>query len=273
MTTLRSIVVSSVLLAACSPDAPAQSQPAAAEAAPAKPPGSLAEPRLPPGDPHAVPPPGEEPPAMAMPTTTGTLDAMIDGKPVHFVHLTPGQNRAVVLPGDAVGRVSIAGAEESSGQPHLRLLIGGVRPDQLQYPITIASKPEKDAKGPSVSIRYVVHEQRIYVIDPAKGAEATVTLEGWEGTTLRGRFEGKLAPTAAALGGPIPVSGKFAVELGVQGVQPGPSAPADAAAAPVDDSTKPAETTTKPTDAPTKPAEAPTKPAEATTKPAEATAG
>lgn len=226
MTSLRTIVVSSVLLVACNPDAPPQTKAEAPEAAPAaKPPGSLPQKRLPPSDPHAEPPPGEDPPMPDLgPSAPGTLDAMIEGKPAHFVRLPPGQNRAIALPGDGVGRVRIEGSEdEETGLPHLRVIIEGVRPDQLQYPITIGPKGKVE-KGPHVSIRYEVNEHRVYVIDPAKGAEAQVTLEGWEGSTIRGRFEGKLAPTAAGLGAPIPITGKFAVQLGLAGVEPGATA-------------------------------------------------
>jgi hypothetical protein len=229
MTSLRRIVPLLVLLAACSnQDAPAPAQTKAAAPAAARPPGSLPENRLPPNDPHAVPPPGEDAPMRdVMPSTQGTLDAIIDGKPAHFVRLAPGQNRAIVLPDGGVGRVRIEGSEEEkTGLPHLRVIVEGVRPDLLEYPITIGPRPKDGAaKGPWVSIRYEVNENRIYVIDPAKGAEAQVILEAWEGTTLRGRFEGKLVPTAAALGGPIPVSGTFAVALGLdEGIQPGPAA-------------------------------------------------
>ena len=235
MTSLRRIMPLFVLLAACGSQdasAPRETKAAAPEGAQAlaEPPGTLKEKRLPPGDPHAMPPPGEEQPVGdAMPSTEGKLDAMIEGKPAHFVRLAPGQNRAITLPGEGIGRVSIAGSEEDAGLPHLRLIVEGVRPDQLTYPITIGSKPKDGGaavKGPWVSIRYEVNENRVYTIDPAKGAEAQVTLEGWEGSKLSGRFEGKLAPTAAALGGPIPVSGTFAVTLGLQGVEPG--APAHA---------------------------------------------
>jgi len=232
MTSLRTIVLSSVLLAACTQDAPPPTKPAAPETAPAKAPGSLAEKRLPPDDPHAEPPPGEEPPEMSIvPSAAGTIEATIDGKPVHFVRLPPGQNRAVTLPGEGVGRVSIAGSEEDVGLPHLRLIIEGLRPDQAQYPVTIAAKPNETAKGPSVSVRYEVNEHRIYVIDLAKGADVQVTLDGWEGTTLRGRFDGKLAPTAAGLGAPITITGKFEVTLGLNGVQPGAGAAAAGAGA------------------------------------------
>jgi hypothetical protein len=241
MTSLRTIVSFAALLAACKPDAPAQSKPATAEASPAKgvegsqerAPGSLAHKRLPPDDPHAMPPPGEDSPAMeVVPSAKGTLEAMIDGKPAHFMHLSPGQNRAVALPGEGVGRVSIAGSEEDSGLPHLRIIIEGVRPDQIEYPLTMTSKPEKPAKGPSLSMRYEVNENRVYVIDPAKGADMQVTLEGWEGTALRGRFEGKLAATAAGLGAPISVSGKFTTTLTLSGVEPGATAAADSKSVP-----------------------------------------
>jgi hypothetical protein len=237
MISLRSIALSSVLLLACTQDAPAPPQ-AAAGAPPTEtaltPPGSPGAKRLPPGDPHAEPPPGEDaPPTMAvMPAAKGTFDVTRDGKVVHFAHLPPGQNRAIVLADGETGRVSVAASETEEGQPHLRILIEGLRPDRAQYPITIGSTPAKDAKaakkGPSLTMRYEVHDLRVYVTDSAKGADMQVTLEGFEGSTLRGRFEGKLAPTAAGLGEPIPLSGKFAVELGLQGVQPGP-APAAAA--------------------------------------------
>lgn len=240
MISLRTIVPFAVLLA-CNPDAPAQTKPAAAEAGAAngaegsqeRAPGSLAEKRLPANDPHATPLPGEDSPAMeVVPSAKGTLEAMIDGKPAHFVHMSSGQNRAVALAGEGVGRVSIAGAEEASGLPHLRILIEGVRPDQAKYPLTITSQAEKPAKGPSLSMRYEVNENRVYVIDPAKGADMQVTLEGFEGTSLRGRFEGKLAPTASGLGAPIPVSGKFTTTLTLSGVEPGATGGADNRTAP-----------------------------------------
>lgn len=254
MMMLRSIVVSSVLLAACSPDAPAQTKAGASEAAPAKAPGTLPAKRLPPGDPHAEPPPGEDPPVMdVMPAAKGTFDVTLEGKLVHYQRLARGQNRAIVLPDGKIGRVLVAASETDAGLPNLRITIEGLRPDEAQYPLTIGRAPaagdaktdEKktddaktddaktgDAKtdekkaGPSLSVRYEVNEHRIYVIDPAKGADIQLTLEAFEGSTLRGHFEGKLAPTAAGLGGPIPISGKFAVELGLQGVKPGPTAQA-----------------------------------------------
>jgi hypothetical protein len=232
MMSLRTIVLSCVLLVACNPDAPASAKAAPVEAAPAKASESVAPKRLPPDDPHALPPPGEkEPPPPIPASAAGTFDATIDGKPAHFMRLPRGQNRAVAVPDKGVARVSLAASEDDSGLPHLRLLLEGVRPDQVQYPLTISGKPkdtegkEGTKEGPSLTVRYQINDKRLYVIDPAKDANVEVTLEAFEGSTLRGRFSGKLAPTAAGLGAPIPISGKFAVELGLQGVQPGPQPP------------------------------------------------
>jgi len=247
MTSLRSIALISVLLAACKSDAsdqgaPAEAKPAAVPAqAQGKPPGSMPSDVRPPGDPHALPAPGEEPAAAPMPAASGSFDVTIDGKLQHFSRLPPAQNRAVALPEDGVTRVMIGAMESERGGPSFSLLLEGVRPDQIEYPLVLPapadgkrkskSKPD-DGKGPTVSLRYEIHDKRTYVIDPDEGAEVQVTLEAFEGKTLRGRFEGKLAPTAAGLGDPITVSGTFAVELGLRGVEPGPLADEPAAEPP-----------------------------------------
>lgn len=232
MTTLRSIALCSVLLAACTPDAPKDAPKdaapvAAAEATPAKPPGSVPPNVLPPGDPHATPAPGDEDQEVPMaPSAPGSFDVTIEGKLVHFLRLPMAQNRAVVLPEEGVTRVSIGAAESEKDGPSFRILIEGLRPDQIEYPLTIPTDPY------TLSVRYAVNDKRIYVINPDKGAAIQLTLEGYEGKTLRGRFEGKLAPTAAGLGDPIPVSGAFAVDLGLRGVEPGTAPPATPTPAP-----------------------------------------
>ncbi len=251
MPTLRSIALLTVLLAACNQGTPA---PSPADP-PAKAPGAMADKRLPPDDPHAEPPPGQKPPEPevgVMLSTKGTFDVELDGKVVHYLRIPPGQNRAIALP-DGTGRVSLGASETESGLPHLRILIEGLRLDQVTLPLTVgqrpadaakpdatepaepdaarpdaakpdAAKPDATKPAPQLSMRYEVNEHRIYVLDPAKGADVQVTLEAFEGKTLRGRFEGKLAPTAAGLGSPIPISGSFAIELGLSGVEPGASA-------------------------------------------------
>jgi hypothetical protein len=265
MPTLRSIALLTVLLAACNQGTPAPSPDAAPADPPAKAPGAMADKRLPPDDPHAEPPPGQKPPEPevgVMLSTKGTFDVELDGKVVHYLRIPPGQNRAIALP-DGTGRVSLGASETESGLPHLRILIEGLRLDQVTLPLTVgqrpadtaepaepdaakpdaakpdaakpdaakpdaakpdAAKPDATKPAPQLSMRYEVNEHRIYVLDPAKGADVQVTLEAFEGKTLRGRFEGKLAPTAAGLGAPIPISGSFAIELGLSGVEPGASA-------------------------------------------------
>lgn len=235
--TLRTIVLPSVLPSvlwacalgsACSPDAPAPTKPATAEA---KAPEldtkvDTKTPPMPIDDPHVLPAPGKDPkPPPIVASAAGKFDVVVEGQAAHLMRLPPGQNRAVWVPETGLARVSLAASDPDTGMPHLRLLIEGVRPDQAQYPVKITgrTKDTKDAATPSLTVRYQVSDKRLYVIDPAKEANIELTLEGYEGSTLRGRFSGALAPTAAGLGAPIPISGEFAVELGLQGVKPSPS--------------------------------------------------
>lgn len=223
---LRTLALSSVLLLpACgkgSADS-AKAEAKATKAAPAKAaPGSMPKNRLPPGDPHAAPPPGEKemptkPPLME--SASGSFDLTVDGALAHYQRIPTGQNRAVALDGAGVSRMTIAAAESDEGWPHIRLVLDGFRPDQAEYPLTLSSTAED---GPKVTLRYQVGERRIYQIDHDKGADVEITLDAFEGATIRGSFEGTLAPTAAGLGNPLPVKGKFSVELGLRNVERGP---------------------------------------------------
>lgn len=227
MTSLRTIVVACLplaALAACSPDAPPPAKPSTeATPAPASAAGPVKRERLAVDDPHALPLPGEDvskPPPIVS-SAAGKLEVMIEGQPAHLMRLPPGQNRAVWVAGSGLARVSLAASEPDTGLPHLRFLVEGVRIDQTSYPVTIRGRAKDGPIGePSLTVRYQVSDKRLYVLDPAKDADVALTLEGFEGSTLHGRFEGKLAPTAAGLGDPIPISGKFSVELGLQGIEP-----------------------------------------------------
>jgi len=231
---LRTLALSSVFLLACGNEAPADAaKPDAAEPELAA--GAEAPRPLPPNDPHAAPPPGDEPtPELPMmDSAPGSFDVTFDGKLSHYQRIPTGQNRAIYLPKDGVQRVTIAAAETVEGWPHVRLVLEGLRPDEVEYPLTISST---DEKGPSVTLRYQVGDKRIYQLNPEVGATAKVTLEAFEGSTLRGSFEGKVAPTAANLGDPVAIEGRFSVELGLRNVKPGPaptkgSAPAEDAPA------------------------------------------
>lgn len=174
-------------------------------------------------DPHAIAKAKDrtlpEPPLDA---SIGTFDLVVDGKTSHMLRIPRGQNRAVVVPDRGIARVSVAAAEGHAGWPHARLVLENLRLDTIGYPLTIPSK-HADAKNVSVTLKYQVNENRIYISDEAKGGNVSVTLDAFEGSRLRGSFEGALFPTAAGLGDePLPVSGTFAIELGLKGVEPGP---------------------------------------------------
>ncbi|MEM9458252.1 MAG: hypothetical protein AAGF11_29015 [Myxococcota bacterium] len=221
---LRTIALTSlILLTACDKPAPADAA-AAPPAKAAKPPGSLPTKRLPPDDPHAAPPPGEttEVPLLSAP---GTFDVTVEGRLSHYARIPRGQNRALVIPDKKVARVSIAGALSDDGWPNVRIILENFRPDEAKYPVTLSSTAKK---GPRASVRYYLSEKQVYRVDHEKNAKAEVTLEAYEGKTLRGSFTSTLAPTAAGLGKPLPVSGKFSVELVLSGVEPGPT-PAEGA--------------------------------------------
>ncbi len=261
---LRTLVLSSVLLLPACGKGSADSAKAdakATKAAPAKAPGSMPKNRLPPGDPHAAPPPGEKesptkPPLME--SAPGSFDLTVDGTLTHYQRIPTGQNRAVALDGAGVSRVTIAAAESDEGWPHIRLVLDGFRPDQAKYPLTVSSTAED---GPKVTLRYQVGERRIYQLDHDKGADVEITLEAFEGPTLRGSFEGSLAPTAAGLGDPVTVQGKFSIELGLRNVEPGPM-PAGAPKTPTDAPGADAEATPD-TPPATADAKAPAEPAKA----------
>lgn len=212
MPTLRPIALALLLTSACSKEAPPAPKPEAAAQAPA--PKAV----TPPTDPHAIAKAQDDkPPPPPLDPTVGTFDATIDGAMTHFLRLPRGQNRAVAVADAGIARVSIAAAEGHEGWPHFRIVLEGLKLDAVELPLTLPSDAMKDVE---VSVRYQVNDNRIYT---EEGAEMKVTLDSFTGSVLRGSFEGALAPTKAGLGDPIPVSGKFEVELGLRGVSPGPS--------------------------------------------------
>ena len=228
MPTLRPIALALLLVGACSKDAPSEPTPksaAAAGADAAKTPPS--RPVTPPHDPHAIAKAkDDQPPPPVLDDSVGTFDVTVDGTLTHFLRIPRGQNRAVAVPDAGVARVSVAAAEGHDGWPHLRIVLEGLKLDAVQLPLTLPSDAE-DVKDVTVSARYQVNDNRIYT---EEGAGLKVTLESFVGSRLRGSFEGTLAPTAAGLGEPIPISGQFEVELGLRGVAPGPYAEGKAVA-------------------------------------------
>lgn len=214
MPTLRPIALALLLTSACSKEAPPDPRPESGAQAPAAPKAAV----TPPTDPHAIAKArDDDPPPPPLDPTVGTFDATIDGAMTHFLRLPRGQNRAVAVADAGIARVSIAAAEGHEGWPHFRIVLDGLKLDAVELPLTLPSDAMKDVE---VSVRYQVNENRIYT---EEGAKMQVTLDSFAGSVLRGSFEGALAPTKSGLGDPIPVSGKFEVELGLRGISPGPN--------------------------------------------------
>lgn len=208
-----------MLMTACGKQADAD-QKAPTKAA-KKAPGSLPKTAVLPNSPHAAVKADVTNEAPVLVSAPGTFDLTVDGKQEHYKRIPRGQNRAVALPDQKVARVSIAGALSDEGWPNIRITLEHFRPDEAEYPQTFSSATKGEVE---ISARYQVSENRVYQIDHDKGADLEVTLDRYEGKNLSGSFSGKLAPTAAGLGDPIEVSGKFTVELGLRNVEPGPTA-------------------------------------------------
>jgi len=221
MSKLPTIALGLLLASACGKEAP--SKPAPAPTATPTPATARSTPAL---DPHAIAKAKDaEPMPPPVSPAIGSFDATIDGKTTHFVRLPQGQNRAIHIPDEGIARVSIAAAEEDEGSPHIRVILEGLVLDAVKFPLTL---PNDDAatKNVTVSVSYRINEHRIYTAhESSAGRMFEVTLTHYVGNELHGSFEGKLAPTAAGLGDPIPVAGTFTVALGLRGVEPGPQPP------------------------------------------------
>ncbi|MEM7154424.1 MAG: hypothetical protein AAF799_16375 [Myxococcota bacterium] len=219
MVTLRTIALASAALCVSCNGSSASSADEAAKAKPAPAATAKPRPKTPTNDPHAIAKAMDAKPEVPLPPTVGTFDATIDGEFTHFLRMPRGQNRAVAIPDHGVARVSVGAAVGHEGWPHIRLTFENLFLDAAEFPVTLPSK-DKGLADVSLKVRYQVSEQRVYAGD---ASTMKVTLESWVGTTLSGTFEGTLTPTAAGLGDPIPVSGKFETSLGLRGVRPGPS--------------------------------------------------
>lgn len=229
---IAAVAIATLCVLGCGKD----STPAASTDAKVTPP-VVAKPkaRTPPNDPHAIAKANDNAPAPPpMDASRGTFDATIAGKPTHLLRIPPAQNRAIAFPDKGLSRVSIAAAEGHEGWPHLRLILEGLMLDDVQYPITIPSDAAA-AKGVTATLRYQVNENRIYTSAALEEMDLSVTLDSLVGNRLSGSFTGMVAPSAAGIGGPIPITAEFSIEMGLRGVKPGPTPeakPTEAAADP-----------------------------------------
>ncbi|MCH9687954.1 MAG: hypothetical protein K0V04_41375 [Deltaproteobacteria bacterium] len=236
MSSLRPLALCVLLsLVACGKDAPGGASPGSAKAKPAKAAVVPAKKAAP--NPHAavVARESDQPLPPLVASAPGKFDLTIDGVLSHYERLPPGQNRSIALTDRDIARVTIAAAETETGTPHMRLTLENLRPDQLQYPVTLSGETKPDGDHPkTVSARYQVNDNRVYVNKPGDGPPFSVTLLGYEDAKLSGTFEGTVEATKAGAGAPLSISGVFEVKLGLRNVAPNvgadtrPSAPGKA---------------------------------------------
>lgn len=161
-------------------------------------------------------------------SATGRLDLRVEGETRHFDFFPPGKNAAVHNEEAGVSRIMISAAEGDDGFPALDIVATGVRLDQLEFPATL-ERTADDAD--SLMVRLHLDDTKTWHTT-GKGAEANpaeLTLEAFEGQTLRGRFEATLQPRNPGIDSTKEVSGTFEVELRLRGVEEGTASPPNAA--------------------------------------------
>ncbi|HET6585486.1 MAG TPA: hypothetical protein VFG69_18635 [Nannocystaceae bacterium] len=177
-------------------------------------------------------------------TTTGTLQATLNGHPQNFDTLTIGANAAVWAPSTRVARVMIGGSQGTEQFPALRVVLEGVRLDTLELPATFSLGRPADAKlavvpddaehprtAPRPRIVYEIEARKIWETDPEGPLVGSVTIESFDGGRITGTFAAKLEPRSAAFGPPIDITaGTFAIDLRLNGITPRAAVPAASAA-------------------------------------------
>jgi hypothetical protein len=162
-------------------------------------------------------------------TTEGMIEAMLDDQHVEHGFLPYGMNAAVTSEETGVSRVTLVGSPTDAGYPALHIELEGLRLDQLELPKTFTAargdaKKGKSKKQPSVrpKILYYETEQIVFSADPEREEDPfSVTIESYEGQTVRGTFEAVLHPRSAHFGKPKTVErGRFEVLLRLSGVEP-----------------------------------------------------
>jgi hypothetical protein len=154
-------------------------------------------------------------PAPSGRTASGSIEATIDGKPVTFSHLSYGRNALVDLPDRGVARVWLAGANERSGFPSLRISLEHVRLDGLALPVDLPG-PAGSSSPASIDIRWEPDNRRTWHNRPdaAESERARVRIESFDGTLVTGTFSATLQPKSKSFGPPVRIEhGRFSVTL------------------------------------------------------------
>lgn len=159
-------------------------------------------------------------------TAEGAIEAVIDGQHQDLRFLPYGKNAAIHAESTGVSRVTLAGARSDAGYPALHLVVENVRLDELELPATFTIGGEKKKKrksGPVPRILFYETERVVFEAgaDQAKST-GEMTLEAFEGDTIRGAFEGTLHPRVEHFGEPKTIErGRFEVSLRLSGIEPG----------------------------------------------------
>jgi hypothetical protein len=166
-------------------------------------------------------------------STEGVIEAMIDGDHVQHGFLPYGMNAAIASEETGVARLILAGSPTDAGYPALHLRFEGLRLDQVDLPKTFTNRnaPGKPGRGPKVvfpKVEYHETEQIVFEAEPEREDAFEVTLESFEGDTVRGTFEATLHPRVQHFGAPKRIErGRFEVMVRRSGIEPGRSPSAD----------------------------------------------
>jgi hypothetical protein len=164
----------------------------------------------------------------------GIIEAMLDGDHVEHTFLPYGMNSAISSEKTGVSRLSLVGSPTDAGYPALHLVFEGLKLDEVELPKTFTNredetterkpKPKPKPKPAFPKILYYEAEQVVFEANPDREESFEVTIEAFEGNTVRGTFEATVVPRAKHFGEPKRLeSGRFEVTLRLSGIEPGAS--------------------------------------------------
>lgn len=167
-------------------------------------------------------------------TTTGTLQATLNGHRQTFDTLTIGANAAIWASSTRVARVLVGGSQGTGSFPALRIVLEGVRLDTLTLParfplgtpagakpVVVPDDPQLPRGAPRPRLVYEIEARKIWESDPDGPVVGEVTIAKFDGKRIEGTFSAKLQPRSSAFGPPIDITdGTFAIDLRLNGVLP-----------------------------------------------------
>ncbi len=180
-------------------------------------------------DTNRIPVPNHSPQVMSDPgkprrvSMEAKMEGDFSGRRQHFTFFPKGENAAVHFEDKGTSWVRIEGALSEEGEPSLTFKLEPLRLDTLKLPATfVVGEGEKGA--PVLTVDWVVGPSETWSGKGETERPMSLTLERFEGRTLRGTFEGILPPVAPNTASPVTVdNGTFAVNLRLTNVEKGPT--------------------------------------------------